>query len=117
METLISRCIFLMNKKGENPTSLADKINASPNTVRNWFSSHKTAEPKTADAVKIAQVLGTSVEYLVTGKEPDFPFLTPKEKKIVEIIKTLDDNDIDRLTVFAESLALTSRGENKRDAG
>lgn len=49
---------------------LSEKTGISINTIRNYINGHN-AIPSAELAVKIANVLGVSVEYLVTGKNPD----------------------------------------------
>ena len=67
--------IFLENLKTElhnksiTQKELAEKTGISVNTIRGWFSKDLT--PDVFNAVKIASTLNTSVEFLVTGKEPD----------------------------------------------
>ena len=46
---------------------LAEKSGISVNTIRGWFS--KDLIPDTLTSLKVADVLGVSVEYLVTGKD------------------------------------------------
>lgn len=45
---------------------LADKINESYNTLQSWINRNRL--PNAEQAVRIAESLNTSVEYLVTGK-------------------------------------------------
>lgn len=45
---------------------LAEKINESYNTLQSWINRNRL--PNAEQAVKIADVLNTSVEFLVTGK-------------------------------------------------
>ncbi|MDR3342636.1 MAG: helix-turn-helix domain-containing protein [Treponema sp.] len=53
--------------------------------------------PSADTAVKIAQVLGVSVEYLVTGQEmlceKTFASLSPEIRSVVQIIEQLDENN------------------------
>jgi len=49
---------------------IAFKTNLSQRTIENWLSSRPTI-PRADDAVKVAQVLGTTVECLVTGAKPE----------------------------------------------
>ena len=64
--------IFLEHLKDElnyqdlTQKELAEKTGISVNTIRGWFS--KDLVPDVFNAVKIAQALNLSVEYLVTGK-------------------------------------------------
>ena len=74
------------------PKEIADKIGISVNTIRNYINGHN-AIPSAENAVKIAQVLGVSVEYLVLGKNSarlplqklisDFQTLCESDKKSV----------------------------------
>lgn len=83
--------IFLENLKNEltknqiTQKELAEKINISVNTVRGWFSKDLT--PDVFTALKIAQALNTTVEYLVTGKDSDT--YRQKYEKLVSDIKNL----------------------------
>ena len=47
---------------------LADSIKVSYNTFQSWITKDRL--PNAEQAVKIAMALNTSVEYLVTGKQP-----------------------------------------------
>ena len=75
------------------PKEIANKTGISVNTIRNYINGHK-AIPSAENAVKIAQVLGVSVEYLVLGKNAmrtsplqrlvsDFQKLCESDKKSV----------------------------------
>ncbi len=74
------------------PKEIADKTGISVNTIRNYINGHK-AIPSAENAVKIAQALGVSVEYLVLGKNfghgplqkliSDFQMLCETDKKSV----------------------------------
>ena len=64
--------VFLEHLKDElsyqdiTQKELAEKTGISVNTIRGWFS--KDLVPDVFNAVKIAQALNLSVEYLVTGQ-------------------------------------------------
>lgn len=51
--------------QGLTQKELAEKTGISVNTIRGWFS--KDLVPDVFNAVKIAQALNVSVEYLATG--------------------------------------------------
>ena len=57
--------------QGLTQKELAEKTNISVNTIRGWFS--KDLIPDVFTAVKIAEALNTSVEFLVSGNTPTFP--------------------------------------------
>lgn len=64
--------------QGLTQKELAEKTNISVNTIRGWFS--KDLIPDVFTAVKIAEALNTSVEFLVSGNPPTFPKDESKEK-------------------------------------
>lgn len=62
--------------------------------------------PNAEIAVKIAQALGVSVEYLVTGKEsPKEPVLTTETKKIVSLLSSLEPKEKEAFLTLLEAIA------------
>jgi transcriptional regulator with XRE-family HTH domain len=73
---------------------LAYKANVSLRSIENYLRENGSV-PVADKAVQIAQVLGVTVEYLVTGKnspEEDYRFIDPEILKLVRIIKKLPKN-------------------------
>ena len=73
---------------------LAKNTGISRHTLDNYLNVRKRMP--TADvAVKIAQTLGVSVEYLVTGEEksPDKSSLGPEIRTLVQNFKLLSEED------------------------
>jgi transcriptional regulator with XRE-family HTH domain len=67
------------------------------------------SNPSAENAVKIAQVLGVTVEYLVTGRQgagitPIVREKSPKTGLIIRACQELDDNGRDIITAFAKTL-------------
>ncbi|GHU01038.1 hypothetical protein FACS1894147_00130 [Spirochaetia bacterium] len=101
---LFSRICFMMGFK-ENLKSelayqgilvkeLADRAGISRHTLDNYLNVRKRIP--TADiAVKIAQVLGVSVEYLIIGEEntPDRASPGPEIRALIQNFRQLDEND------------------------
>jgi len=57
-------------------------------------------------AVRIAQVLGVSVEYLVTGKEGSKEcVLTPEVKKVITLLSSLDSKEKEAFLTLLEAIA------------
>lgn len=54
--------------KGISQKELAASINESYNTLQSWINRDRL--PNVLQAVKISQVLGTTVEFLVIGTNP-----------------------------------------------
>ena len=82
--------IFLERLKDElsyqslTQKELAEKTGISVNTIRGWFS--KDLVPDVFNAVKVAQALNTTVEYLVTGINEN-----QAEKELTELKAKLAD--------------------------
>ena len=62
---------------------LAEKINESYNTLQSWINRDRL--PNAEQAVKIANSLNTSVEFLVTGK------VSSKKNEHVKTLKLLQE--------------------------
>jgi transcriptional regulator with XRE-family HTH domain len=70
--------------------------------------------PSAESAVKIAQALGVSVEYLVTGQEANggqtIALLAPETRSLMQVSEQLPDSDRYAVLQFAEFL----RGQKKK---
>jgi transcriptional regulator with XRE-family HTH domain len=67
-ETFWGRVKQLIKKNGMTQKDAAKSFGLPYNTVRGWM--YKDIIPTAIDACKIAQALGVTVEYLVSGKNP-----------------------------------------------
>lgn len=91
---------FLENLKSEleyqdiSIKELAGKASIAKNTLDNYFSGPKSI-PKADTAVKIAEALGVSVVYLVTGKDSAKPETLPPEiRDIINMLKNMQSYDV-----------------------
>ena len=66
---------------------LAQNINESYNTLQSWINRDRL--PNAEQAVKIAEALNTSVEFLVTGKSN---IRKKKKKKTVKLLEQAIEN-------------------------
>lgn len=73
----------LIKNKNTKQQAVADIAGISLLTMRGWITHDRL--PDVVSAFKIAQALGVSVEYLVTGKETD------GKKQILEDLKNFID--------------------------
>ncbi len=86
---------------------LAQRTGLSKNTIANYLTVNGNL-PNIESAVKIAQALGVSVEFLVTGKDTE---QKPKEaqsakmKKVIDVFQRLDDFDCSIVLDLAEKLS------------
>ena len=87
-----------LNYSGIRVKELAATSGIKKHTIDNYLNTHNSM-PSAASAVQIARVLGCSVEYLITGNEPEkhkiMAFLSHKTRTIVNAIEALDESDQD----------------------
>jgi transcriptional regulator with XRE-family HTH domain len=67
--TFIDRLEALLKEKGVSQKSLAEYIGIRNPSISDW--KKEGTIPRADVAIKIAEYLNVSVEYLITGKNPD----------------------------------------------
>ena len=99
-ETLKDELIFQDIQTKE----LAVKTGISLSTLNHYLAANGNA-PSAENALKIAQVLGISVEYLMTGKNAEVAVdIKPKVKKLIPELNYLSDEDLDLIGSVARRL-------------
>ena len=81
--------------QGLQVKELAAKCGISRNTLANYLTGHNSL-PTADNAVKIAQSLGVSVEYLMIGDSSTkslIDSLPPKYRKLLKVFQALDETD------------------------
>ncbi len=79
---------------------LSAKTGISKNTIDNYLSGQKSL-PNAENAVCLAEALGTTVEYLVTGRDKSVP--PHIRKNVADLLKDLNrlrDEDLRHLKYF-----------------
>jgi transcriptional regulator with XRE-family HTH domain len=101
--------------KGLLVKELSAQSGISHHTISNYLSTN-SCTPTAENALKIAQVLGVSVEYLLTGQElkPKGLPLRPDIRKVAEMMKILDDFDCKMILDL--TLALKKKDEARKKA-
>ena len=83
---------------------LAVKTGISLSTLNHYLASNGNA-PSAENALKIAQALGVSVEYLLLGKKTDSSDeINPKVRKLISELNHLSDDDLDLIGNVAKRL-------------
>ena len=83
---------------------LAVKTGISLSTLNHYLASNGNA-PSAQNALKIAQALGVSVEYLMLGKKADSSDeIKPKVRKLISELNQLSDDDLDLIGNVAKRL-------------
>ena len=94
-------------RKGRTVKEIASSIGVEYELLRVQRARFRI--PKVSIAVSLASEIGTSVEYLVTGKEADQ--LPPHIRKIVRRLLTADDVDIQ---MIQRILKIDNNDDNKQ---
>ena len=85
---------------------LAAKTGISLKTIENYVKRDSSI-PSADKAVLIAQALGVSVEYLISGKKPeklDVLALQPKYREVIDIISKLNNYNFKVVITMAKTL-------------
>ena len=110
--------LLLMGKKKISQVDLAKEINKTKGTVNTWIK--RDTVPPADYAYKIATTLGVTVEFLVTGKnpEPDPCVIklknSPATKNIVATLVDLPEAIIEKVRVGVVGI-LSAMGYGKND--
>jgi hypothetical protein len=80
-------------------------------TLSAWRS--RKLFPRANEAVSIAAALNTTVEYLVTGKDPRNETYSPAARKIALTADTLNEDGIKILSAIADSLTFKYASHKK----
>ena len=79
--------LSLMDKQNVSQAMIA-RITGRPfSTVHSWIE--RKCPPQADDALKIADLLGVSVRYLVTGEDEEG--LSPRERELLDVCRLLPD--------------------------
>lgn len=96
------RIDLLLLKNGNKPrTWLARHAGIPEGTMAGWWS--KKRMPNADQMVKVARVLGTTVEFLITGDSPpEGKFVDPRVEDLCDKAKLLDPSRIEDLIKMAD---------------
>jgi len=89
---IVKRIDSLLKKRKESRVQLAKAIGINPQNISAW--SIRGTVPPTDISLKIADYLGTSVEWLVTGESREAPALTDSEREVIENMRDMDERGI-----------------------
>jgi len=70
MSSFHERLHYFIKRSGMTLDEISFKSGVSTKTIQNWTRDASPTIPRIDQGVKVAQVLGISAEYLVTGKAP-----------------------------------------------
>ncbi len=106
LNPFLSQIKQISKEKKINQVELAEKSKISINTIRGWFS--KNLIPDVISGVKIANVLGESVEFLVTGIAQEISGLSQEEKALIEKFRKLKKENQNSIVDIINNLSIIS---------
>lgn len=89
------RIIQLRKEQDMSQGQLADLIGVSRQAVSKW--ENDTASPDTLKLIRLADVLGTEIEYLATGKKPVYlpaPVVVNVSEKVDRIVERVVEKPV-----------------------
>ncbi|MDD7218889.1 MAG: helix-turn-helix domain-containing protein [Clostridia bacterium] len=84
--TINQRMFEIMKKKNIKSVDIANKLGISKSVISNWKS--RETNPPAEYIVPICELMGVSIEFLLTGKERKD--LSEEESKIIEAYRKAD---------------------------
>lgn len=84
----------LIYKSGKTHKEIASETGISKHVIDSYTSKNGSSNPSAENAIRLAVVLGTTAEYLMTGKSPSSLVpLTFEQRMIVENLSLLSPRD------------------------
>ena len=111
MSTFWTIALSIMDEKGLRQADLARYCNRPKGTVFNWIN--RDSLPQADDAVKIAELLGVTVRYLVTGERAENE-LSPLEQRLLEVCKGLSEPQMHKVIKEAVDIKVMVAQEKKK---
>lgn len=92
VQDFLHRLSVLLAERNWTKTRLAIEAEINVNTLQGYWSQKRF--PKGDDLIKIAKVLGTTAEYLVTGSHPPFQPYNPFVLEILSYIERFSRDEL-----------------------
>ena len=111
MSTFWTTARSIMDDKGLRQVDVARAVGCSKGTVFNWIK--RDTLPQADYALKIADYLGVTVRYLVTGERAENE-LSPLEQRLLEVCKGLSDPQMHKVIKEAVDIRIMVSQEKKK---
>lgn len=98
---IIDRILQKAEEKNISQADIAKHINKGTAQVTSW--KKRNCNPPAELIEPIAELLGVTVQWLMTGREND---ISEEEQKILQIYKNLNSDGKERIEEYAELISL-----------
>jgi len=92
---------------------VAKKIGTRADTFSRWVQ--RNTVPRADQVVAIAEALDTTVEYLVTGENPDTWRPPRRYADIVNRLEELDDSELEAVRILVDGYASRKRNKPQKE--
>lgn len=111
--TINERMFIMMEQKGLKDVELAKYLDKNTSSIATW--KKKGTNPPIEYTIRIAEFLGVSVHYLLTGEES--PGMTQEDQKLIAAFRSADpgtQSSIRKLLDIPEKEKLLISGNGKK---
>lgn len=108
---IVDRIDNLLKKRGENRVLLAEALDIKPQNISAW--STRGTVPAGDICIRIADYLGVSVEWLVTGKEAA---LSSEERTLLKQWKVLSEEQKDTIRTLLDKWVSEHQAREKKES-
>jgi transcriptional regulator with XRE-family HTH domain len=108
MNDILERVKLLCKEKGITVKTLTEEVGVSYNAVYKW----RVQTPDSAIIVKMAEALGTTTDYILTGKDGEARKYSDDVLKILPLLEKMNETELSTVLSMAE--LLTGKKEDKK---
>lgn len=106
-DEILNRILLKIHTSELDQKTLAKKIGISPTTITDWKTGKSRSYNRPQMLALLAKELGTTAEYLLTGKEnedPPFPIVGGKINELLNLFADLNEPGQDKVLEYIDDL-------------
>ena len=108
---IIDRIFELVDKQFKEQKDFAAAVGVSDDTVSNWRRRVSASCTKSKHLARIAEVLGTTTDYLNYGTRPEDEHLTDEERQLLFAYRNADARAREMVKLALEPFGLSAASE------
>ena len=108
---IIDRIFELVDKQFKEQKDFASAVGVSDDTVSNWRRRVSASCTKSKHLARIAEVLGTTTDYLNYGTRPENEHLTDEERQLLLAYRNADARASEMVKLALEPFGLSAVSE------
>ena len=108
---IIDRIFELVDKQFKEQKDFASAVGVSDDTVSNWRRRVSASCTKSKHLARIAEVLGTTTDYLNYGTRPENEHLTEEERQLLLAYRNADARAREMVKLALEPFGLSAASE------